>query len=1122
MKISKLLFGSFLSLCLGHLNVSASVIDVAPGSGTLAAAAAAAVSGDTLVLADGGLYEEGTVLIQGKVLTIMGAPDAAVKPTVVMSQLSIDGADNGVVLSNIRFDSNGGVYFIDFVSSFVSASYLKLWGVDARGFGRTIIRGNRVEATCDTLMFDNCTFFNFNDGYRSFHIDNRLSYSYFSFTNSTVAGFDEAFLWSYSASVKRGVIDNCTFYDMTVGKEAFVRFEGDAGSSFKITDCIFASIDPVVPLWTLGESVADTISNCVFFATGDTTNAWDEITAFTEQDPQFISPAHHDYSLPIGSPLLTAGTDGGQIGDPRWGAKVPPALVAHWKFDEESGLMAADELGTSNGTLVHMNGDEWVAGQDGNALDFSAAGDDTAHVLVPDNDIVDFDSTTSFTISALVKTDPFAESDEIHVVFKGNTGVNPEIGAEGKWYTLAFKSPEARFTVDDNVVKSQLGVNVSDMYPSNRWAHLVGVRDMYEDSLKLYLNGKLIGSLKDDTEFDISSGDLPLVIGNNQNMDNAFRGQIDDLRFYNYPLTAEEVGSLYDSYDVTEPNGKNVVFVTLEPTKIDPATGENADQPFIDDLFNAGYDVIEFYDTSLETASEARMDTLNNADLVVIGRSTSSGDFGGTHKAAWNAIEAPILTLHLWTTRNNRMNWFNTGGAVHYDDVGVVLDALIHAPDDPVFEGLAISDSLLPWCVGPYDVLDTQNPGNGQLLASSTVDGTVQYVRFDPWVEFYDGAGDMAAGYRVLMGNGNDNTSAINYDNFTEESKTVYMREAWRLANLPRVPQPRDVVFVTLASNVDSTGQNADMPFINELDSLGYNITLFYNNSLETASQATIDTLNNADLVIIGRTASSGDFGGTHKEAWNAVKAPLMTLHLFTARNNRMNWLNTSGAPHYNDPGVVLDAIITAPDDPVFDGLSVSPDSLLPWCVGPYDVIDTKDGGNGQVVAISSVDSTIQFVRFDPWVEFYAGAGDMPAGYRTMIGNGNDNTGVKNYYNFTEESRQVYLREVARMAALGQVDDPTSVETPGGRVPETYQLSQNYPNPFNPTTNIQFQIPKDGHVTISIYNTLGQRVATLLDESLKSGVHQVTFDASHYSSGVYFYRIKAAGFTQVRKMMLIK
>lgn len=90
-------------------------------------------------------------------------------------------------------------------------------------------------------------------------------------------------------------------------------------------------------------------------------------------------------------------------------------------------------------------------------------------------------------------------------------------------------------------------------------------------------------------------------------------------------------------------------------------------------------------------------------------------------------------------------------------------------------------------------------------------------------------------------------------------------------------------------------------------------------------------------------------------------------------------------------------------------------------------------------------------------------------------------------------------------------------------LPETFALNQNFPNPFNPTTNIEFDLPVRSHVKLSVYNVLGQEVATLLDEVVEAGSRiPVVWDASGVSSGVYFYRISADNFTETRKMLLLK
>jgi photosystem II stability/assembly factor-like uncharacterized protein len=96
------------------------------------------------------------------------------------------------------------------------------------------------------------------------------------------------------------------------------------------------------------------------------------------------------------------------------------------------------------------------------------------------------------------------------------------------------------------------------------------------------------------------------------------------------------------------------------------------------------------------------------------------------------------------------------------------------------------------------------------------------------------------------------------------------------------------------------------------------------------------------------------------------------------------------------------------------------------------------------------------------------------------------------------------------------------IETVSGIIPEKFELSQNYPNPFNPTTNIKLQIPKAGNVKLTVFDVTGKEVAILLNENLSAGEYKVDFNATGLTSGVYFYRIESAGFTDVKKMMLVK
>ena len=99
----------------------------------------------------------------------------------------------------------------------------------------------------------------------------------------------------------------------------------------------------------------------------------------------------------------------------------------------------------------------------------------------------------------------------------------------------------------------------------------------------------------------------------------------------------------------------------------------------------------------------------------------------------------------------------------------------------------------------------------------------------------------------------------------------------------------------------------------------------------------------------------------------------------------------------------------------------------------------------------------------------------------------------------------------------------TSVhEVAGGELPRTFDLKQNYPNPFNPSTTIEFSIPRAAHVVLNVFNTLGQKITTLVSDERGPGTYSTRWDAAGVASGVYFYRLEAGSFSQSRKLLLLK
>ncbi|MRR37883.1 T9SS type A sorting domain-containing protein [bacterium] len=101
-------------------------------------------------------------------------------------------------------------------------------------------------------------------------------------------------------------------------------------------------------------------------------------------------------------------------------------------------------------------------------------------------------------------------------------------------------------------------------------------------------------------------------------------------------------------------------------------------------------------------------------------------------------------------------------------------------------------------------------------------------------------------------------------------------------------------------------------------------------------------------------------------------------------------------------------------------------------------------------------------------------------------------------------------------------DAVTGVEEDDTPLPKAVVLDQNYPNPFNPSTTITYALPTSSDVRLSVFDMLGREVSVLVNERRDAGVHEVAFDGSGLSSGVYLYRLQAGGFVRTRKLVLLQ
>lgn len=251
---------------------------------------------------------------------------------------------------------------------------------------------------------------------------------------------------------------------------------------------------------------------------------------------------------------------------------------------------------------------------------------------------------------------------------------------------------------------------------------------------------------------------------------------------------------------------------------------------------------------------------------------------------------------------------------------------------------------------------------------------------------------------------------------------------------------------------------------------------------------------------------------------WNFAGKDLLTPHYQRIAQIRSQF--TAFSQHKLDTNG--DGQVNNQDESDFDRITLS-DGLVYAFLRPH-----KDANGLTFVNFSSVEKTVttdltirnlKFTGgFDPgttyWVNdlyhdtSYQKLGSELAGFTVTLP-----AWGSTIYTIATEEQSVSLPPIPPIVS---VDDETS------SLPEDYFLYQNYPNPFNPVTNLEFQIPNTGFVSLKVYDILGREVATLVNEEKPAGHYKVMFDASSLASGVYLYQLIADEYISSKKMILIK
>ena len=178
----------------------------------------------------------------------------------------------------------------------------------------------------------------------------------------------------------------------------------------------------------------------------------------------------------------------------------------------------------------------------------------------------------------------------------------------------------------------------------------------------------------------------------------------------------------------------------------------------------------------------------------------------------------------------------------------------------------------------------------------------------------------------------------------------------------------------------------------------------------------------------------------------------------------------------------------------------------------------------GSTVTISN--AQIRILCNDPWVSaLNTNAISLPAiapgisiGASSWKAISYNDSIFPGYFNFKVEIESdgwVYWIDSIKVNVITDVDDEVIM-------PSAFKLEQNFPNPFNPSTRIQYQVSSNSHVSLKVYDVLGNEITTLVNEEKKAGSYEVEFNAEKLSSGVYFYKLTAGNFISTRKMLLLK
>lgn len=304
---------------------------------------------------------------------------------------------------------------------------------------------------------------------------------------------------------------------------------------------------------------------------------------------------------------------------------------------------------------------------------------------------------------------------------------------------------------------------------------------------------------------------------------------------------------------------------------------------------------------------------------------------------------------------------------------------------------------------------------------------------------------------------------------------------------------------------------------------------------------------------------------GNTSTLWETKEFDIAPIKLLNAAYLRFkttsNGASSSDGWHLDDVEIYNNTKVL--DLPIFDDAETDTTSKKYWIDGQYNIKSANAYSGLQVWALPPSGGAYNYLTLsgtlnltnapNPFLSFWIKKADGGTGALSIEASNNagltwtviaqpsfSGANYVNYlYSLSNYRQSNFLVRIGSYSPYGNtylLDDITIADSTGwsgiedlaGITPENFDLSQNYPNPFNPSTTIRYALPNESKVAISIYNLLGEEIATLVNDVQSSGYHEVVFNASELSSGVYLYRINAVSstglkdFNSTKKLILLK